>query len=183
MASTKRKFNFLKLKGKWWAKSPVIKKIVAMAAMITALKRPAQAWPQAQHHCRGGKETGKQRWERQEMKEQEEHIQQERAKEEWYTEESAPKDNKKKEDRLESTLTIGANAILRGRSSSLWIENLARSTQTIRKRAATKPIQLSLPLRPPRLPSTLVTLPSWPLLLTWIRRNDGSCQHAFTTLC
>ncbi len=38
MASAKAKMDYLKLKGKWVAKSPDNKKIVAMMAEITALK-------------------------------------------------------------------------------------------------------------------------------------------------
>ena len=38
MASTKAKFDYLKLKKKWVARSPANKKIVAMATKITALK-------------------------------------------------------------------------------------------------------------------------------------------------
>jgi hypothetical protein len=38
MSMAKRKFDFLKTKGKWGAKSPVEEKIVAMTAKITALK-------------------------------------------------------------------------------------------------------------------------------------------------
>jgi hypothetical protein len=38
MSMAKRKFDFLKTKGKWGAKSPDNKKIVAMTAKITALK-------------------------------------------------------------------------------------------------------------------------------------------------
>ncbi len=38
MASAKAKMDYLKRKGKWGAKSPNDKKIVAMAAKITALK-------------------------------------------------------------------------------------------------------------------------------------------------
>ncbi len=37
MASAKAKMDYLKLKGKWGAKSPNNEKIVAMAAEITAL--------------------------------------------------------------------------------------------------------------------------------------------------
>jgi hypothetical protein len=39
MVSAKAKMDYLKLKGKWGAKSPHNKKIVAMAAEMTALKR------------------------------------------------------------------------------------------------------------------------------------------------
>ncbi len=38
MSMTKRKFDFLKTKGKWVAKSPDDEKIVAMAAEIKSLK-------------------------------------------------------------------------------------------------------------------------------------------------
>ncbi len=38
MATAKAKMDYLKLKGKWGAKSPDNKKIVAMTAKITALK-------------------------------------------------------------------------------------------------------------------------------------------------
>ncbi len=38
MSMAKRKFDFLKTKGKWGAKSPDDEKIVAMAAKINSLK-------------------------------------------------------------------------------------------------------------------------------------------------
>jgi hypothetical protein len=74
MSMAKRKFDFLKTKGKWGAKSPDDEKIVAMAAQINSLnfEGPAQARSQAQRHCWRGNEG---RW-LEEKEEQEEHVEQ-----------------------------------------------------------------------------------------------------------
>ena len=58
MASTKRKFDFLKLKEKWRAKSSNNKKIVAMAAKITALKGQLKLDPKLSTIADEGKNKG-----------------------------------------------------------------------------------------------------------------------------
>jgi hypothetical protein len=87
-----------------------------------------------------------------------------------------PRNMKRRKNMLESTLTIGASTIWRGRSTSLLIASLARSTRTTRERTATRPTLPPLPQRP--LPSTLATRPFWPLLQT-SKKNDGSRQHVY----
>jgi hypothetical protein len=64
IASAKAKMDYLKLKGKWGAKSPDDKKILAMAAKITALKVQLKLDPKLSaiaEEGQGGKEEGKQR--------------------------------------------------------------------------------------------------------------------------
>jgi hypothetical protein len=58
MATAKRKFNFLKLKGKWGAKSPNNKKIGAMAAKITALTGQLKLDPKLSAISKEGKKKG-----------------------------------------------------------------------------------------------------------------------------
>jgi hypothetical protein len=61
MASAKAKMDYLKLKGKWGAKSPGDKKIVAMLAEITALKGQLKLGPKLSAIAKEGKKKGKQR--------------------------------------------------------------------------------------------------------------------------
>jgi hypothetical protein len=58
MATAKRKFDFLKLKGKWGAKSPDDKNIVAMAAEISALKGQLKLDPKLSAIAKEGKKKG-----------------------------------------------------------------------------------------------------------------------------
>ncbi len=58
MATAKRKFDFLKLKGKWGAKSPNDEKIVAMAAEISALKGQLKLDPMLSTIAKEGKKKG-----------------------------------------------------------------------------------------------------------------------------
>ncbi len=58
MASAKAKMDYLKLKGKWGAKSPDNKKIVAMAAKINALKGQLKLNPKLSAIAKEGKKKG-----------------------------------------------------------------------------------------------------------------------------
>jgi hypothetical protein len=58
MALAKAKMDYLKLKGKWGAKSPDDKKIVAMAAKITALKGQLKLDPKLSAIAEEGKKRG-----------------------------------------------------------------------------------------------------------------------------
>jgi hypothetical protein len=58
MASAKAKMDYLKLKGKWGAKSPNDKKIMAMAAKITALKKQLKLDPKLSAIAEEGKKKG-----------------------------------------------------------------------------------------------------------------------------
>jgi hypothetical protein len=92
-----------------------------------------------------------------------------------------PRKTKRRKNKLENTLTIGASTIWRGQSTSLLTANWERSTRTTRRRTATRPTLPSSPQQPPP-PSALVTRLSWPLLRT-LRKNDGLHQHAFGMCC
>ncbi len=92
-----------------------------------------------------------------------------------------PRKTKRRRNKLESTLTIGANAIWHGQSTDLLTASWARGTRMIKRRTATRPTLPLLPQRPPP-PSALVMRPSWPLLQT-SRKNDSSCQHAYDMCC
>jgi hypothetical protein len=58
MALAKAKMDYLKLKGKWGAKSPDDEKIVAMAAKITALKGQLKLDPKLSAIAKEGKRKG-----------------------------------------------------------------------------------------------------------------------------
>jgi hypothetical protein len=58
MALAKAKMDYLKLKDKWGAKSPDNKKIVAMAAKITALKEQLKLDPKLSAIAKEGKKKG-----------------------------------------------------------------------------------------------------------------------------
>jgi hypothetical protein len=58
MATAKAKMDYLKLKGKWGAKSPNNEKIVAMAAKITALKGKLKLNPKLSAIAKEGKKKG-----------------------------------------------------------------------------------------------------------------------------
>ncbi len=58
LASAKAKMDYLKLKGKWGAKSPDNEKIVAMAAKITALKGQLKLDPKLSAIAEEGKKKG-----------------------------------------------------------------------------------------------------------------------------
>jgi hypothetical protein len=58
MASAKAKMDYLKLKGKWGAKSPNNEKIVAMIAEITALKGQLKLDPKLSAIAKEGKKKG-----------------------------------------------------------------------------------------------------------------------------
>jgi hypothetical protein len=58
MATAKAKMDYLKLKGKWGAKSPDNEKIVAMAAKITALKGQLKLDPKLSAIAKEGKKKG-----------------------------------------------------------------------------------------------------------------------------
>jgi hypothetical protein len=58
MASAKAKMDYLKLKGKWGAKSLDVKKIVAMAAKINALKGQLKLDPKLSAIAKEGKKKG-----------------------------------------------------------------------------------------------------------------------------
>jgi hypothetical protein len=156
MASEKAKMDYLKLKGKWGAKSPDDKKIVAMAAEINALKGQLKLNPKLSAIAKEGKKKGNrgdksEKGKKWKNKKNTSNKKDEKRDETW--KQVPPKEHKKKKKKLESTLTIGASTIWRGRSTSLLIVSLARSTRTTRGRTVTRPTLPLLPQQP--LPSTL----------------------------
>jgi hypothetical protein len=58
MALSKAKMDYLKLKGKWGAKSPNNEKIMAMAAEIAALKGQLKLDPKLSAIAKEGKKKG-----------------------------------------------------------------------------------------------------------------------------
>jgi hypothetical protein len=180
MASAKAKMDYLKLKGKRGAKSLDDKKIVAMAAKITALKGQLKLDPKLSAIAEEGKKKGNKgdkgekgkKW-----KTRRTHQTRRTKRGMRRGSECHPRKTKRRKNKLENTLTIGASTIWCGQFTSLLTANWERSTRTTRRRTATRPTLPSLPQRPPP-PSALITRPSWPLLQT-LRKNDGLHHHAF----
>jgi hypothetical protein len=184
MASAKAKMDYLKVKGKWRAKSPDDEKIVAIAAEINVLKGQLKLNPKLSTNAKEGKknenksdkgEKGK-KWKN---KKNTSNKKDQKRDETW--KQVPPKENEKKEKQV-------------GKYTNNWCEHhmawtvhkpfdceLGKYTRTTRRRTATRP---TLPLSPqqPPPPSALVTRPSWPLLQT-SRKNDGLHQHAFGMCC
>jgi hypothetical protein len=166
MALAKAKMDYLKLKGKWGAKSPNDKKIVAMAAEITALKGQLKLDPKLSAQLPRGERrretkvrkarSGKTRRIRQTRRTKRGM----RRGSKWH-----PRKTIRRKNKLESALTNGASTIWCGQSTNLLTASWARSTRRIKRRTATRPTMPLLPQRPPP-PSALVTRPFWPLLQT-----------------
>ncbi len=184
MALAKAKMDYLKLKGNWEAESPNDEKIGAMAAYITALKGQLKLDPKSAPLLRRERRretkvtkvrkasSGKTKRTRQTRRTRRGIRRGSKC---------HPRKIKRRRDKLESTLTIGASTIWRGQSTNLLTLSWVRSTRTTRRRTATRPTLPSLPQRPPP-PSALVTQPFWPLWQT-LRKNDGSHQSAFGLCC
>jgi hypothetical protein len=172
--------DYLKLKGKWGAKSPNNEKIVAMAAKITALKGQLKLDPKLSTIAEEGKKKGNKVTKVRKArsgKTRRTHQTRRTKREMRHESKCHPRKTKRRKNKLENIHTIGASTIWHGQSTSLLTANWKRSTRTTRRRTATRPTLPLLPQRPPP-PSALVTRPSWPLLQT-SRNNDGSHQHAF----
>ena len=178
MASSKAKFGYLKLKEKWGAKSPKNKKIVAMAAKIRTLKGQLKLDPKLSAVANEGQKRRK-RATKARKRTRRTRPKRKNKRGISHGRKCHLRRTKRRKNRSQSTLTIGASTTWRVLSTSLRIENLRRSTRTIGRRDITRLTLLLLPLQPP-LPSTLVMRPSWLLLVTWMRTNDGLRQHAFT---
>jgi hypothetical protein len=97
MASAKRKFNWLKTKGFWGAKSPDIKKIVAMTAALNALKGQLKLDPKLTAIVNEGKKKGDKR-DKKKNKKNTYNGQEQKKDEAWKKE--PPKDGEKHEKEL-----------------------------------------------------------------------------------
>jgi hypothetical protein len=158
MASAKAKMNYLKLKGKWGAKSPDDKKIVAMAAKINALKGQLKLNPKLSAIAEEGSEKGK-KWNN---KKNTSNKKDQKRDETWKR--VPPKEHKKKEKQVGKYIYNWCEHHMAWTVHKPSDASLARSTRTTRGRTVTRATLPSLPQRP--LPSTLTTRPSWPLLQT-----------------
>jgi hypothetical protein len=168
MANTKCKFDFLKLKGKWGAKTPNNKKIVAMAAKISALKGQLKLNPKLSAFARKEKKKGSKgdkgekgkKWKK---KKNTSNKKDQKRDETWKR--VPPKENEKKEKQV-------------GKYTYNWCEHhmvwtvhmpsnceLGKKHKRSQKKDRTRPTLLSSPRRLPP-PSALVTRPFWPLLQT-----------------
>ncbi len=178
MATAKAKMDYLKLKGKWGAKSPDNKKIVAMAAKITALKGQLKLDPKLSTIAKEERRRETKVRKARSGKPRRTHQTRRTNRGMRHGSECHPRTMKTRKNKLANTLTIGASTIWLGQSTNYLTASWARSTSTIKRRTATRPTLLLLPQQPPP-PSALFTQPSWLLLQTWTKKNDGSHQHAF----
>jgi hypothetical protein len=178
IATAKAKMDYLKLKGKWGAKSPDDKKIVAMAAEIIALKGQLKLDPKLSAIAEEGKKKGNKGEKGKKWKNKKNTSKKKDQKGMRCGSECHPRTTKRRKNKWANTLTISASTIWHGQFTNLLTASWARSTRKIKRRTATRPTLLLLPQRPPP-PSALITQPSWPLLQTWTKKNDGLHQHAF----
>jgi hypothetical protein len=116
MTSTKCKYNWLKTKGLWGAKSPDDEKIVVMTATLNALKGQLRLDPKLSSIVNKGNKKGDKKAKKKNKKNT--HNRREQKKDEAWKKE-LPKDSKKHKNRSASSLTIGVNTTWRGLSTSL----------------------------------------------------------------
>ncbi len=162
MSMAKRKFNFLKTKGKWGAKSPDDKKIVAMATEIYSLKGQLKLDPKLS--AIAGNKKGDIKSSKKKNKKNTSNKREQRKDEAWKKE--PPKAGGARKGRKSGNLPLfGASTIWHGPSTNPLIASLGSSTR-MNRRNPTKPTLPPLPLRPPR-PLTPILPPSWPLWPTW----------------
>jgi hypothetical protein len=168
MASAKAKMDYLKLKGKWGAKSPDDKKIMAMAAEITALKGQLKLDPKLSAIAEEGKKKGNkgdkgEKGKKGKNKKNMSNKKDQKRDETW--KQVPPKENKKKEKQVRKYTYNWCQHHMAWTVHKLLTASWARSTRTTRRRTTARPTLPPSPRRPP-LPSTLATQPSWPLLQT-----------------
>jgi hypothetical protein len=177
MSMAKRKFNFLKTKGKWGAKSPNDEKIVAMAAEIKSLKGQLKLDPTAPSLAREIRATTRRTQRRRTRRTR---ITKGNRRKMRCGRRNRPRRGRARKGRKSEHLPlIGASTIWHGPSTSPLIASLGSSTRKTR-RSPSRPTLPPLPLWPPR-PSIPSSLPSWPPWPTWIRMNDGLRRHTCIT--
>jgi hypothetical protein len=147
MTSTKCKFDWLKTKGLWGAKSPDNEKIVAMTAALNALKGQLKLDPKLTAIANERKKRVTRGTRRRTRRILTTNGNRRRMKPGKKIHQRTVKSAKKK---WASTLTTGANTTWRGRYSSLLTACWANSTRKNRRRSCTRltPVPLLLPLQP-----------------------------------
>jgi hypothetical protein len=146
MTSTKHKFNWLKTKRLWGAKSPDGKKIVAMTAALNMLKGQLKLDPKLSAIANEGKKMGNKKDKKKNKKNT--YNQREQKKDEAWKKEP-PKMVRSMRKKWESTLTTGVNTTWRGPCTSSPMASWANSTRKIRRRNRIRPTPgpLLLPLQ------------------------------------
>jgi len=175
MSMAKCKFDFLKTKGKWGAKSPDDEKIVAMAAEIKSLKGQLKLDPKLSAIAGKGDE-GMTRRTRRKRTRRTWRTQRNRRKMRHGRRNQPRRGRARKGRKSENIPLIGASTIWHGPSTSPMIASSGSSTRKNRRRLTRPTLPPSL-LWPPRL-SIPISLPSWPPWQIWTSANDGSCRHA-----
>jgi hypothetical protein len=112
-ASAKAKMDYLKLKGKWGAKSSDNKMIVAMEAKITALKGQLKLDPKLSAIAKEGKKKGNKgdKGEKGKKWENKKNTSNKNQKRDETWKQVHPRKTKKRKNKLENTLTINASTI------------------------------------------------------------------------
>jgi hypothetical protein len=167
MSMAKRKFDFLKTKGKWGAKSPNNEKIVAMTTEITALKGKLKLDPKLSTIAGKGEEKDNAKKSPKKKRNKKDTLNKREQKKDEAWKKEPPKAGESKEGKKVGNIPlIGASTIWRGLSTNPMIATLESSIRMNRRRSPTRPTLPPLPLRPPR-PSTPILPPSWPRWPTW----------------
>jgi hypothetical protein len=147
MSMAKRKFNFLKTKGKWGAKSPDDEKIVAMAAEIKSLKGQLKLDPKlsaiAGKGDKGNDKKGSKKRNKKNRNNKRNRRKMRRGRR------NRPRRGRARKARKSEILpSIGASTIWHGPSTSPLIAFWGSSTRKNRTRPS-RPTLPPLPLRPP----------------------------------
>ncbi len=163
----KRKFDFLKTKGKWGAKSPDDKKIVATTAEITALKGKLKLDPKLSAIAGKGeeKDNAKKSPKKKRNKKDTSNKREQKKDEAWKKE--PPKAGESKEGKK-----VGKNTFNWCKHHMAWTVHklddcyLGKQHKDEQKKKPHKANSATIAAVPPQ-PSTPILPPSWPPWSTW----------------
>ncbi len=177
MTSAKRKFNWLKTKGIWVARSPDDKKIVVMTAALYALQGQLKLEPKLSTIVNEVNKKGNNKDKQKKNKKNTSNQCEQKKDEAWKKE--PPKDSEKQEKQV-------------GKYTYHWCEHhmawtvhrptdclLGKQHKEEQKKKPQKANSATVDAAAAYTAQTLTLPPSWPLWPTW--RNDGARQHACTT--
>jgi hypothetical protein len=147
MTSAKHKFDWLKTKGLWGAKSPDNKKIVAMTAALNALKGQLKLDPKLSAIANEGKKMGDTKKDKKKNKKNTYNQREQKKDEAWKKEPT--KNGEKHEKEVGKYTSTGVSTTWPGPCTRLPTASWASSTRKIRRRSLRRPtlLPLLLPLQ------------------------------------
>jgi len=176
MSMAKCKFDFLKTKGKWGAKSPDDKKIVAMAAEIKSFKGQLKLDSKLSAIAGKGEKSDDKKTSKKKNKKNTENKKEQKKDEAWKKE--PPKAGESKEGKKVRKFTFNwcehhmAWTVHKPADCLLGKQHKEEQKKPIKANSATIPAAATSAVNP-----HFASL-SWP---TWIRTNDGSRRHTCIT--